>query len=56
MTNAPAGSSSVGVAEFVELLEFVELIEFVAFIGCVEFLAVATPPQVGVNNDRKDRD
>jgi len=36
--------------------EFVEFVEFVGFIESVEFLAVATPPQVGVKNDRKGRD
>jgi len=34
VTNAPTGSSSVGVAEFVELLGFVG---FVEFIGLLEF-------------------
>jgi len=41
VTNVPAGSSSVGVAEFVELLEFVAfvgLLEFVQFVGFVAFL------------------
>jgi len=36
--------------------EFVEFVEFVGFIESVEFLAVATPPQVGAKNDRKGRD
>ena len=44
------------IQQFFGFIEFVGSVESVAFIGCVEFLAVATPPQVGVKNDRKGRD
>jgi hypothetical protein len=37
VTNAPTGSSSVGVAVFVELLEFIVFIEFVAFAAILPF-------------------
>jgi hypothetical protein len=44
VTNAPTGSSSVGVAEFVELIEFVEFIELLEFVGFVAFAAILPFP------------